>query len=153
MAAGGEQPAGAPDRTALLLSRALLAKSLAEMLFVCFAVSFTAFAYLRTCIRGEIQVADATHVQGWALDRLRSNHPLELQLFIDDQFFGTTTARDALPAASNSKAQGHAFIFQFETHPLPPGEHSVKVYALERASLQNFTLRSVTLRPQFFQVR
>ena len=118
------------------LSRALIAKSLAEALFV--AALFVAFSYahFHPQFRGVVDVADARTVEGWAVDESEPGRQVEVQLFIDGQFVAQARADRPRPdvlAAGRSASADHGF--RFETPPLPAreSEYEARVYALHAA--------------------
>jgi hypothetical protein len=113
------------------LTNILIAKSILEALFVgALAVGF----YLTTFnpfFRGALDEATAQHVYGWALDEAAPARHVEVQLYIDGRFVGTTTANLPRPdvlAAGRAADEPHGF--EFKTPPLAAGEHEARVYAV-----------------------
>jgi len=118
------------------LSRALIAKSLAEALFV--AALFVAFsyAYFHPRLRGVVDVADTRSVEGWAVDEAEPGRQVDVQLFIDGRFVAQARADRPRPdvlAAGRAASAAHGF--RFETPPLPAREadYEARVYALHAA--------------------
>lgn len=113
------------------LTNFLIAKSIFETLFVgALAVVF----YLTTFnpfFRGALDEATPRHIYGWAVDEASPSRRVEVQLYIDNQFAGTTTAHLPRPdvlAAGRAEDELHGFSFQ--TPALKPGEHEARVYAV-----------------------
>ena len=118
------------------LSRALVAKSVAEVLFV--AALFAAFSYshFNPKFRGTIDVADARTVEGWAVDDAEPDRRVEVQLFIDGQFVAQRRAELPRPDVLAAGRAPHAeHGFRFETPPLAAreAEYEARVYALHAA--------------------
>ena len=74
------------------LLRAVLTKAALEFLVIILAIFLAAYSHLNPPIRGAIDVADATRIAGWAYDPREPTDPLEVQLFIDEQFVATRRA-------------------------------------------------------------
>jgi hypothetical protein len=118
------------------LSRALVAKSIAEALFV--AALFAAFSYthFHPKFRGAVDVADARTVEGWVVDEAGPGRQVEVQLFIDGRFVAQASADrprpDVLAAGRAARAE-HGF--RFDTPPLAAreAEYEARVYALHAA--------------------
>lgn len=113
------------------LTSFLIAKSILEALLVgALAVGF----YLSTFnpfFRGALDEATAEHVYGWAVDEASPAHRVEVQLYVDGRFAGTTTANLPRPdvlAAGRAADESHGF--EFKTPALNPGEHEARVYAV-----------------------
>jgi hypothetical protein len=127
------RPAGPTEVSRL--TNFLIAKSIFEALFVAtLAVVF----YLTTFnpfFRGALDEATQRHVYGWAVDEAQPARRVEVQLYIDGHFAGTTTAnlpRPDVMAAGRSKDELHGF--EFTTPALNPGEHEARVYAVHAGS-------------------
>ena len=118
------------------LSRALAAKSVAEVLFVAALFAAFSYAHFHPKFRGVVDVADARTVEGWAVDDAERDRRVEVQLFIDGQFVAQRRAElprpDVLAAGRASHAE-HGF--RFETPPLAvrEAEYEARVYALHAA--------------------
>jgi hypothetical protein len=72
----------APE-TVVRLVRALLLKSLLEILIVCLVLGIAGFEYFNPTMRGEITHADAVCVRGWVANPLAPRDPIQLELVID----------------------------------------------------------------------
>ena len=119
-----------------LLSRALVAKSVAEVLFVAALFAAFSYAHFHPRFRGAVDVADARMVEGWAVDEAEPGRQVEVQLFIDGQFVAQRRAelhRPDVLAAGRASSAGHGF--RFETPPLAAreAEYEARVYALHAA--------------------
>lgn len=113
------------------LTNILIAKSILEALFVgALAVGF----YLTTFnpfFRGALDEANSQHIYGWALDEAAPARNVEVQLYIDGRFVGTTTANLPRPdVLSAGRAEDELHGFEFKTPPLTSGEHEARVYAI-----------------------
>jgi hypothetical protein len=119
------------------LSRALVAKSVAEVLFVAALFAAFSYAHFHPKFRGAVDVADARTVEGWAVDEAEPNTQVDVQLFIDGQFVAQRRADlsrpDVLAAGRSTRAE-HGF--RFDTPPLAAreAEYEARVYALHAAS-------------------
>jgi hypothetical protein len=123
-------------RGAERLSRALLAKSLAEALFLVALVVLFSYSHFNPRFRGTLDAATAGAVEGWVLDESAPGRQVEVQLFIDGHFVAQRLAdrpRPDLLAAGRAARAEHGF--RFETPPLPAreAEYEARVYALHAA--------------------
>lgn len=115
------------------LTRALLAKSLAEALFLVALVVLFSYSYFNPYFRGALDGANASEVVGWAVDESAPGGQVEVQLFIDGHFVAERRADrprpDVLAAGRAARAE-HGFVF--ETPPLPAREadYEARVFAL-----------------------
>jgi hypothetical protein len=113
------------------LTKYLIVKSTIEILFVgSLATGFYLTAF-NPYFRGALDVADAQHVAGWALNESAIQSPVEVQLYIDGRFAGdgrADVARPDVKAAGRAEDERHGFVF--DTPPLPAGEHEARVYAV-----------------------
>lgn len=131
---------GATDRLSAegggRLSRALVVKSVAEVLFVAALFAAFSYAHFHPKFRGTVDVADARAVEGWAVDEARPDRQVEVQLFIDGRFVAQRRAElprpDVLAAGRAPRAE-HGF--RFDTPPLAAreAEYEARVYALHPA--------------------
>ena len=120
-------------RGAERLSRALLAKSLAEALFLVALVVLFSYSHFNPRFRGALDAATAGAVEGWAVDESAPGSQVEVQLFIDGHFVAQRRAdrpRPDLLAARRAPRAEHGF--RFETPPLPAreAEYEARVFAL-----------------------
>ena len=138
--------------TATRLSRALLAKSLLELAFVCGLVVYAAFANFHPLVRGAIDLADETRVAGWAHDPLKAGDVLEVQLFIDDQFVAAQRANESRPDLVAARVAAHPdHGFSFRLAPLTPGRHTAQVYAVRPSFGSSKTLLPLAKTPLVFE--
>jgi hypothetical protein len=113
-----------------LLRSGLLAKGIAETVFVSvLALGF----YLTTFppwFRGKVDVADATQVSGWAVNSSTPAAVVEVQLYIDGHFIADALAghpRADIQAAGIAPDANHGFVFAVPPE-LGAGEHEARVY-------------------------
>lgn len=130
------RPAGPTEVSRL--TNFLIAKSIFEALFVgALAVVF----YLTTFnpfFRGALDEATPQHIYGWAVDEARPARRIEIQLYIDGHFAGTTTANLPRPDVLDAGRAGDELHgFSFQTPVLNPGEHEARVYAVHMGSDEN----------------
>jgi hypothetical protein len=113
------------------LTNFLIAKSIAEALFVgALAVTFYLTAFT-PFFRGSLDHADARHVAGWVVNQARPQSHVEVQLYIDGRFAGNGTANLSRPdvkAAGRAEDENHGFTFDLPA--LPAGPHEARVYAV-----------------------
>ena len=143
-------PERAPETIARLV-RAVLLKSLLEILILCLGLGIAGFNYFNPTIRGEITDADAVKVRGWAVNPLAPRDPIQLELVIDGLLTAIMTAQEVKPeqAVSALLRRGeHPFQFSFQR--LPAGAHSVQVYAVQTTPGRTLSLVPITPRSQTF---
>jgi len=140
----------APETVAHLV-RALLLKSLLEILIVCLVLGIAGFKYLNPTIRGEITRADAVSVRGWVANPLAPHDPVQLELAIDGRPTAIMTALEVRPehAVSALLRRGER-PFEFSFQRLPAGTHSVQVYAVQTTPGRTLSLVPITRRAQTF---
>ena len=140
----------APETVARLV-RALLLKSLLEILIVCLVLGIAGFRCFNPTIRGEITQADAISVRGWVANPLAPHDPIQLELVIDGRLTAIVTAQDLRPehAVSALLRRGeHPFEFSFPD--LLAGTHSVQVYAVQTTPGRTLSLVPIARRSQTF---
>lgn len=135
--------------TARRLLYAILAKSLAEMLFLCAAVSMAAFAFFHPALRGDIETADPTRVEGWVYDSSKRGEQPVVQLYVDDQFVAAT--RTDAPA-SGAGAGRHGFQFALAPKQFGPGRHRAQVYVVRKTPRGSRTLLPVSREKRIIEV-
>jgi hypothetical protein len=117
------------------LSRALIAKSIVEALFVVALAVHFSYTNINPYFRGSIDVADERTVEGWVVNEAAPDERVEVQLYIDDHFVSRRSAdapRADVLAAGRSRDAYHGFVFN--TPPLPPNHnYRVRVYAMNIA--------------------
>lgn len=113
------------------LTNFLIGKSVIEALFVgALAIGFYLTAFT-PYFRGTLDYADAQRVAGWVVNKSDAQAHVEVQLYIDGQFAGNSTANQLRPdvkAAGRAESEDHGFVF--ETPSLPAGQHEARVYAV-----------------------
>jgi len=127
----GSPPPGAAVRLTRL-SRALIAKSIIEALFVSGLAVYFAYTNFHPYFRGTIDVADERTVAGWAVNEAAPDERVEVHLYINGHFVSRRKAdaprADVLTAGRSSDAY-HGFVFA--TPSLPPNHaYEARVYAM-----------------------
>ena len=118
-----EEPA--PEIVARLV-RAVLLKSLLEILILCLVLGIAGFKYFNPTIRGEITQADAVSVRGWVANPMAPRDPIQLELAIDGRPTAIMTALEVQPEHAASAL-------------LRRGQHSVRVFISTSASWNAFS--------------
>ncbi|HEY0098428.1 MAG TPA: hypothetical protein VGB76_05690, partial [Pyrinomonadaceae bacterium] len=130
-----QAPATTPATRLTRLSRALIAKSIVEALFVVALAVYFSYTNINPFFRGSIDVADARTIEGWVVNEAAPDERVEVHLYIDEQFVSRRSAdapRADVLAAGRSRDAYHGFIFA--TPPLPPGRiYHARVYAMHIA--------------------
>ena len=143
-----EEPA--PETVARLV-RALLLKSLLEVIILCLALSIAGFKYFNPTIRGEITQADGVSVRGWVANPLAPRDPIQLELVIDGRLTAIMIAQEVQPehaVRALLRRAEHPFRFSFQR--LPAGTHSVQVYAVQTTPGRTLSLVPITNRAESF---
>jgi hypothetical protein len=123
----------APNSPARLsrLSHALIAKSLAEALFVVALAVYFSYSNINPFFRGSIDVADARTIEGWVVNEAAPDERVEVHLYIDGHFVSHQSAdapRADVLVAGRSRDAYHGFVFN--TPLLPPNRtYEARVYA------------------------
>jgi hypothetical protein len=120
----------------------LLAKSIIETIFVCtLAVVVYVKLFPPTFHGWGEAVVETQSISGWAVDDADPWRRVEVQLFVDGKFMGTTVAQSSRPdvmAAGWAKDEWHGY--EFAVTGLSEGMHEAKVYALHRSG-ERYTLQ------------
>lgn len=124
-------PAVLPLRARRRLAHLLIAKSVAETVFVAaLAVGFYYVAF-SPYFRGAVDRADERAVSGWVVNAARPAAPVEVQLYVDGRFAAAALADGARPDVRDAgHTTGVQHGFAFRTPPQPEGEHEARVYAV-----------------------
>ena len=113
------------------LAHLLIAKSIAEALFIgALAVGFYYFAF-NPHFRGAVDEASAHSISGWVVDEARPTAHVEVQLYLDGKFVASRLADEVRPdiyAAGRAADERHGFTFPLEVRA--GGEHEARVYAV-----------------------
>ncbi len=137
------------------LLKAILAKSVIEILLVCAVVTMAAFSNFSPLLRGAIDLADQNRVAGWVHDPLSPEEAIEVQLFIDGRFVASTIAdqrRDDLVRAKATTKPDHGFAFEIGGLKLDHGLHSAQVYAVRSAAGSSKALLPISKNPLAFHI-
>lgn len=123
-----------PISTARLarLSHALIAKSLAEALFVVALAVYFSYTNFNPYFRGTVDDADGRAVAGWVVNEASPGERVEVHLYVDGHFVARRLADAPRPdvfEAGRSLDAAHGFIFNLP--PLPPNRtYEARVYAM-----------------------
>ncbi len=137
------------------LLTAVSIKTLLEILLVCALVSFAAVRTFHPFLRGAIDIANGSRIQGWAVDPSSDQETVEVQLFVDEVFIAQTRAdveRVDLVAAGVTSYPGHGFVFAIDGMKLTPGTHRAQVYVLRRALGGSKILIPISKQPVSFSI-
>ncbi|MFM8394230.1 MAG: hypothetical protein ACKOB4_09950 [Acidobacteriota bacterium] len=142
------------DRSTRLLL-AIAGKLTLEMLLLAAVASYAAWSNFHPLLRGAVDLTTPERVSGWAFDPESPLEPLEVQLFIDGQFYAALRAdqpRPDLVQAGAAPDPHHGFSFTIAPATRRPGRHRVEVFVL-RAALTNYqTLIPLANEPKSFFV-
>src|ERR1051325_2893380 len=110
----------------------LLAKSILDTIFVGSLAVVVYVKLLPPTFKGWGEAIPASQsIAGWVVDDADPWRRVEVQLFVDGKFVGTTVAKSARPdvvAAGWAKDEWHGY--EFVLNDLSPGTHEARVYAL-----------------------
>jgi hypothetical protein len=120
----------------------LIVKSILDTIFVgALAVVVYARLFPPTFHGWGEAVAESRSISGWAVNNADPWGRVEVQLFIDGNFVGTTVAQLSRPdvrAAGWAKDEWHGY--EFNLTGLSEGMHEARVYALHRSGAR-YTLQ------------
>jgi hypothetical protein len=120
----------------------LLAKSILETIFVgTLAVVVYVKLFPPTFHGWGEAVVETGSISGWAVDDANPWRRVEVQLFVDGKFAGTTVAQLSRPdvmAAGWAKDEWHGYNFTLSG--LSEGMHEARVYALHQSG-ERYTLQ------------
>ncbi|HKX30367.1 MAG TPA: hypothetical protein VJ302_21935 [Blastocatellia bacterium] len=146
-----------PDQATISkLMRAIVAKSMIELLLVCAVATIAAFSNFSPLLRGAIDVADHKLIAGWVHDPLSPAEAIEVMLFIDGQFVAARRAderRDDLVAAGATTIPNHGFTFALDPAGRTAGTHTAQVYAVRHTSGSHKVLIPISRLARTFDVR
>lgn len=112
----------------------LIAKSILETIFVgTLAVVVYVKVFPPTFHGWGEAVIETQTISGWAVDNADPSRRVEVQLFVDGKFVGTTVAQSSRPdvvAAGWAKDEWHGYNFVLTD--FSEGVHEARVYALHR---------------------
>ncbi|HEX9919385.1 MAG TPA: hypothetical protein VGA87_09470 [Pyrinomonadaceae bacterium] len=129
------------------LTHALIAKSLAEGLFVVALAVYFSYTSFNPYFRGSVDMADGRVVTGWVVNHAARGERVEVYLYVDGHFVSRRLADAPRPdvfKAGWSLDPYHGFVFDLP--PLPPNRtYEARVYAMHadsddpaRRALQEF---------------
>ena len=120
----------------------LIAKSILDTIFVgTIAVVVYTRAFPPTFHGWGEAVMESQSISGWVVDSADPWRRVEVQLFIDGKFVGTTVAQSSRPdvvAAGWARDEWHGY--EFVLNDLSGGTHEARVYALHRNG-ERYTLQ------------
>ena len=114
----------------MLVVRALVVKSIFDVLFVGVLVAHFYYTDFNPSFQGALDYAGVRGVKGWAVDQSAAGMPVEVQLYIDGRFVDSRLAdyqRADLVTAGIAPDERHGFYFFLP--PLEAGAHEARVYA------------------------
>ena len=124
------------------LINVLIAKSILDTIFVgTIAVAVYTRAFPPTFHGWGEAVIDSQSISGWAVNNADPWGRVEVQLFVDGKFIGTTVAQSSRPdvmAAGWAKDEWHGY--NFVVSGLSEGMHEARVYALHQSG-DRYTLQ------------
>ena len=124
------------------LANLLIAKSILDTIFIgTLAVVVYVKLFPPTFHGWGEAVGDSRSISGWAVNNADPWERVEVQLFIDGKFVGTTVAQLSRPdvmAAGWAKDEWHGY--EFILTGLSDGMHEARVYALHRSG-DRYTLQ------------
>lgn len=147
-----------PPRAAQLatpLLGAVIAKFIIETLFICAVVTLAAFSYFNPALRGDMEVIDSNHIEGWVYNPLAADERLVVQLSVDDRFVATTRAeirRDNLVTAGLARDAYHGFSFTLSDKQFSRGRHRAQVYVVHKITRGSRTLLPISKKKRFFEI-
>lgn len=120
-----------PPAARTRLAHLLIAKSIAEALFVgALAVGFYYYAF-NPSFRGSVDEASAQRISGWVIDEREPSKRVEVQLYVDDKFVASRLADEARPDVLNAgRAADEWHGFNFPLDVSSGKEHEARVYAV-----------------------
>jgi hypothetical protein len=117
------------------LTQLLIAKSVLEALFVAGVAVVFYYTSFSPHFRGWSDVADARQIAGWAINEAEPAAPVEVQVYIDGRFAGSTMANRARPDVLRAgRSTTESCGFQLQTPPLAAGQHEARVYAVQASA-------------------
>ncbi|MBO0727527.1 MAG: hypothetical protein J2P52_18150, partial [Blastocatellia bacterium] len=137
------------------LLKAILAKSLIEIILVCVVATLGAFSTFNPPLIGAVERADQTRVAGWIVAPESPEMVIEVQLFIDEKLVASKPADEKLMDLVHygvTSNPNHGFNFDLTRTKLAPGRHTAQVYALRHVSGANKTLTPIAKQPRVFEV-
>ena len=111
------------------------------------------FAFFPPGFTGWGEVTREQTIAGWAIHRGDPTKRVEVQLYIDNQFFGDAVAEHPRPdvvQAGWTSDPRCGYVFPLPT--LSVGEHEARVYALSRVRNGNYVTLQMTGNPLRFSV-
>jgi hypothetical protein len=147
-----------PPRTTQLATHllgAVIVKFFIETLFICVVVTLAAFSYFNPALRGDMEVVDSNHIEGWVYNPLAANERLVVQLSVDDRFVATARAegrRDDLVAAGLARDPYHGFSFTLADSKFSRGRHRAQVYVVHKTTRGARTLLPISKEKRFFEI-
>ena len=117
------------------LTRILLFKSAAEAIFV-LALALAFYQYnIRAPFEGAVETFDGHVLKGWVVNERDASARVEVHLFVDGVFAGSSLAEhDQMEADASAGAQAMRQRFAFAIQNVRGGEHEARVYALKEGT-------------------
>ena len=119
------------------LTRLLVAKFAFDFLFLIAVVIAYGYSALPPPYRGWTDGVTDGVVSGWVCNADSVDSPVEVQLFMDNKFAGsTTTGLERGDILTRYPAMGRTCGFRIEMRPLAAGEHSLRVFAVDISGMR-----------------
>lgn len=131
------------------LLKAILAKSIIEIILICAVATFAAFSTSSPRLRGDVDIANQRRVYGWVLAPEAPDVAIEVQLFIGEKWVASQLAdeqRNDLLRRGMASNPYHGFYFDLNRLNLAPGRHTLQVYAVRQAPGSNKILSPIARR-------
>ncbi len=112
----------------------LIAKSVAEVLFVATLVIAFYFTAFNANLRGAVETSEG-NIAGWVIDESAPSARIEAQLYVDDRFVASTIANLSRPdivAAKRARDEWHGFKFDTSSS-FGAGQHVAYVFAVRES--------------------
>lgn len=112
----------------------LIAKSIAETIFVAVLALTFYFTAFPPYYRGWGEATAQHSIAGWAVNEAAPWDRVEVYLFIDDRFVASRRAdlsRPDVSGAGYARDEWHGYVFDLP--PLEKGEHVAHVYAIHKS--------------------
>jgi len=131
----------------------IIAKAILETLFVIFLVVSFHYRTFYSRFDGRIDEANGRRVAGWMIAEAEPSKPVEMQLYINDEFAASSIAdRPRRSAANVELAQEGAHKFAFDVPPLAAGNYEARVYVVHESGGDDRRTLQALPQPARFRV-
>ncbi|MBA2341479.1 MAG: hypothetical protein H0V88_13900 [Pyrinomonadaceae bacterium] len=112
----------------------IIAKALIETLFVVSLVLSFHYRAFNTRFSGRITEVNGRKVTGWVFDEGAPSKPIEVQLYLNDQFVASRIAdHQRRDSVNTGDAVEDAHEFEFDLSSKPVGEYEARVYVVQES--------------------